>query len=101
MEGELVPGNCKPVLPADRAVQSCSQRDPGQVDNGSAAFANKVTVRGGDRVKTLLPLDHADTLDEAVVLKEDEVPVHRTQAQIGVGRLELLIDPLGRGVTVS
>ena len=100
MEGELVPGNCKPVLPADGLIQICIQGDPGQIYDSSAAFANKVAVGGGDCVEPFLSLDHAHALNQAVVLEENQVPVHRPQTEIGVGRLKLMVDPLGRGVTV-
>ena len=78
MEGELMSGNCKPILPADGLVQICVQRDLGQIDDGSAAFANKMTVRLGDGVEPFLSLHHAHTLDESVVLEENQVPVDRT-----------------------
>ena len=70
MEGELMPGNCKPILPANGLVQVASQSNLGKIDNRSAAFANKMAVGLSHCVKPLLPLNHAHALDESVVLEK-------------------------------
>ena len=101
MEGELMSGNCKPILPADGLVQICAQSNLGQIHDRSAAFANKMAVGLGNCIKPLLPLDHADALNKPVVLEENQVPVDRSQAEVGMGGLELLINPFGRRVAVS
>ena len=60
----------KPVLPADSPVQTGLRLDAGQIQNGSAAVANKMTMWGDDCVKALLSLNHADALDQAVFPKK-------------------------------
>src|SRR5699024_5058375 len=94
VKGKLVAFHRKPILLADRAVQTRIQLNLVQIGHRAAAVANKVTVGGGDGVEPLLPLDYPDTLDVPPLLKKDQIAVDCTQAQIRVFRLQLLVDPL-------
>ena len=70
MESELVALDRKPVLPADSLVQTDLWLNIRQVQNGTAAIANKMAVWVGDGVKTLLALDYPHTLNETPSLKK-------------------------------
>ena len=56
----------------------------------------RVGVRAG--VEPLLPAEHADAHHVALLGKQAQVPVHRAEAQVGIVRLELLIQLLRGGV---
>ena len=52
----------------------------------------------GKAIYTLLPAEHADAHHVALLGKQAQVPVHRAEAQVGIVRLELLIQLLRGGV---
>lgn len=58
-------------------------------------------VGGHHAVKTLLPVDDADAVDHALLLEFGQVAVHGAQAQVRIGGLQGLVDPVGAGVDVS
>ena len=60
----------KPVLLADGLIQFLPRLYAGQVQNRAAAIANKVTVRGNNRIKPLLSLDHAHALYQTMLPKK-------------------------------
>ena len=53
-------------------------------------------IRAG--VEPLLPAEHADAHRVALFGEEAQVPVHRAEAQVGIVRLELLVELLRGGV---
>ena len=89
----------EPVLRADGPFQSSLGADIREVQNGAAAVANKVAVGGGHGVEPLLTLHDPHALHLAGLLKKGQVAIDRAQAQVRVTGLELLVDPLGGGVT--
>ena len=91
----------EPILLADGLFQVGIDLDLGQVGNSAAARANKVAVRICEAVEALLAVDHAHALDVAPLLEKDQVAVYGAQAQVGVGGLQLLVDPLRGGVAVG
>lgn len=93
--------NHKPILLADSLVQITAGRNPGQVQDRTAATANKVTVRRNHSVKPLLALNHSHALNHAALLEKEQVTVYRSQAEVGVLRLQLAVYPLGGWVAVG
>ena len=91
----------EPILLADGPFQISLRTDIRQVQHGTAAVANEVTVGSNNGIKSLLPLDYAYTLDQAVFLKKVQVAVDRAQTQVGVPGFELAVKSLSGGVAVS
>ena len=100
VKGELVAFYLEPILLPDCAVQAGIHCDLVEIDDRAAGGANEMTVRGDDGVKPLLSLDDTHALNGALPLKEQQVPVYGAQAQVRVGRLQGLVDPLSGGVRV-
>lgn len=61
--------------------------------------ADEVSVGRSVIVVPLQAVDHADGLDDPLFLEHGDVPVDGAKAQIRDLRLELLINPISRGVT--
>ena len=70
------------------------------VDDPAALHTVQVRVGGCAGVKPLLPAEHADAHRVALFGEEAQVPVHRAEAQVGVVRLELLVELLRGGWAV-
>ena len=72
----------------------------GQRHVDDPAALHTVQVRVGVRagVEPLLPAEHADAHRVALFGEEAQVPVHRAEAQVGIVRLELLVELLRGGV---
>ena len=73
-------------------------RTIGQIQNSPAAVANKVGVGVGICVEAFLSMDDPHTADDALFRQLVQITVDRTQAQVGILILELLVDPVRRGV---
>ena len=85
----------EPILLADGLVPAVLlRRGERKVDHRAAALANKVVVQRGIGVETLLSLYHAHALDNTLLPEQGQVTVDRTQTQIRMGGLQLLLDPL-------
>ena len=87
---------------ADRAlyVGVVVRRGEGEVEiyHPVAVGADKMRMGVDIAVEALLSRDGADADDVAVPAEEGEIAVHGSQAEVGEERLELRIDPFGRGV---
>ena len=60
-----------------------------------------MTMRGRYGVEALLSVDHTNALDGPVLLKEQQIAVHGSQAEIRMGAFQRVIDPFSRGVGVG
>ena len=68
------------------------------VDDPAALHTVQMRVGVGAGVEPLLPAEHADAHRVALFGEEAQVPVHRAEAQVGIVRLELLVELLRGGV---
>ena len=91
----------EPILLPDGGGQRWIHGDPVQIDHCAAGGANKVTMRGRYGVEALLSVDHTNALDGPVLLKEQQIAVHGSQAEIRMGAFQRVIDPFSRGVGVG
>ena len=98
MECELVPFNGKTIFFAYGAIEIVVQPDFVEIDHLAAAAANKVGMGRCICIEPLLPVDHAHTVNHTVLLEEFQIPVYRSQTEVGVAGLQSLIDPVGRGM---
>jgi hypothetical protein len=89
------------ILLADGVVQIFSQLQTVQIADAAAVGTDKMCVGLGKAVEMLLTVDYAYTFDHALLLKENQVAVDGTKTQVGVFRLEGLVDPLCGRVTVG
>ena len=94
MESELMTSHRQVVFCLDALIDRLVQIDLRQINNCSTAVADEMTVGCSVAVEPLLTVDYTHTLDGAVLLKEHQVPVNRSQTQIRMLRLQLLIHPL-------
>ena len=90
-----MPFNGEPIFFAYGAIQIVVQSNLVEIDDLTAAFANKVGVGCCGSVEPLLPLDHAHAVNHTVLLEELQIAVYRSQTEIGVAGLQGLIDPVG------
>ena len=93
VESELTALYREPILRADSPLQISFRTNTRKIQNRSATIANKVTVRGNNSVKPFLTLYYTHTLDQPMLLEKGQITVDRSQAQIRMLGLELLIHP--------
>ena len=72
-----------------------------QVHDLAALGADEMGVGGGGEIVPIQSIDHADGLDDALFLEHGNVPVDRSQTQIGELRLELLMNPFSSGMALG
>ena len=95
------------LIAGDAASGSCVAENFGRQDNAvqiqylSALGADEMGVRRSGKIVALQPIDHADGLNDSFFLEHGNVPVDRTQTQVGEVRLQLLVDPFGCGVALG
>ena len=77
---------------------TCGRAGQRHVDDAAALRAVQVGVGLCAGVEPLLPAEHTDAHHVALFGKQAQVPVHRAEAQVGIVRLELLIQLLRGGV---
>ena len=101
-EGDTPPEFCPQCkVPGSKFIEQKAEKSWAAehvVDDAAALHAVQVGVWLCAGVEPLLPAEHADAHHVALFGKQAQVPVHRAEAQVGIVRLELLIQLLRGGV---
>lgn len=71
------------------------------IQNRTALGTDKVVMRMGISIKTFLPVDYTQAGDEPFFLELCQIPIHGSQAQIGILGLYCMIHPFSSGVAIG
>ena len=84
--------------PVDLLVQPFVYRQL-QIDDRAAALTDKVVVRSGIGVEAIEGAAEIDLLYQSLLNQDAEVAIDRTHAQAGKLPLQLIVNPLGGGMS--
>lgn len=71
------------------------------IQNRATLGTDKVVMRLGISIKTFLPVDYAQAGNQPIFLEFCQIPIHGSQAQIGILGLYCMIHPFSSGVAIG